>query len=129
MTRPLPDTIQELATLLTEFQTWYNTRRPHRSLGRRTPEQACTALPKATPTSTTDTSEWRSRTDTVDKNGNVTLRYAGHLRHLGIGRAHIGTPVLMLIHDRDVTISSMNTGQIISEFTIDPAKNYQPRKS
>jgi transposase InsO family protein len=127
--RPLPDTIQELATLLTEFQTWYNTRRPHRSLDRRTPEQAYTALPKATPTSTTDTTEWRSRTDTVDKNGKVTLRYAGHLRHLGIGRTHAGTPVLMLIHDRDVTVSSMNTGQIIAEFTIDPAKNYQPKKT
>lgn len=125
---PLPDTIDDLAVLLTEFTTWYNTRRPHRSLGRRTPEQAYTDLPKATPTSTSDTTEWRSRTDKVDKNGKVTIRYAGHLRHLGIGRAHTGTPVLLLVHDRDVTVSSMNTGQIIAEFTIDPAKNYQPKK-
>lgn len=50
------------------------------------------------------------------------------MRHLGIGRPHAGTPVLMLIHNRDVTVSSMNTSEIIAEFTIDPAKNYQRKK-
>lgn len=123
--RPLPNTIEDLADLLTEFQTWYNTARPHRSIGHRTPEQAYTALPKAVPTSTTDTTEWRSRTDIVDKNGKVTIRYAGQMRHLGIGRPHAGAPVLILIHNRDVTVSNMNTSEIIAEFTIDPAKNYQ----
>ena len=92
-------------------------------------EQAYTALPKATPVKTNNTSEWRSRTDIVDKNGKVTLRYAGQIRHLGIGRAHNGTPVLILIHDRDATVSSINTGEIIAEFTIDPKKDYQPKRS
>nr|WP_281887345.1 IS481 family transposase [Agromyces rhizosphaerae] len=125
--RPRPDTIQDLHTLLTEFRTWYNTQRPHRSTGRRTPEQAYTALPKATPTGTR-TTEWRSRTDRVDAVGTLTLRYAGRLRHLGIGRAHAGTPVLMLIHDRDVSVSNADTGEIIAEHTIDPSRDYQPRK-
>lgn len=125
--RPLPDTIKQLQALLAEFQNWYNTQRPHRSIGRRTPLEAYTALPKATPTGPTR-SEWRSRTDKVDKHGKVTLRYAGKLRHLGIGKAHAGTPVLLLIHDRDVVTSDANTGQIIAEHTIDPAKNYQPKK-
>lgn len=125
--RPLPATIADLQTLLTEFQTWYNTQRPHRSIGRRTPEQAYIALPKATPTGPTR-SEWRSRTDKVDTHGKVTVRYAGKLRHLGIGKAHAGTPVLLLIHDRDVTTSNANTGEIIAEHTIDPTRNYQPKK-
>ena len=125
--RPLPATIAELQTLLTGFQTWYNTQRPHRSIGRRAPEQAYTALPKATPTGPTR-SEWRSRTDKVDEHGKVTIRYAGQLRHLGIGKAHAGTPVLMLIHDRNVTTSDANTGEIIAEHTIDPTRNYQPKK-
>ena len=99
----------------------------HRSTGRRTPEQAYTALPKATPTGPTR-SEWRSRTDKVDKHGKVTIRYAGKLRHLGIGIAHAGTPVLMLIHDRDVTTSNANTGEILAEHTIDPTRNYQPQR-
>lgn len=125
--RPLPDTIDDLQASLTQFQTWYNTQRPHRSVGRRTPLEAYTALPKATPT-TPRTSEWRSRTDKVDTHGKVTIRYAGKLRHLGIGKAHTGTPVLMLIHDREIVTSDANTGEIIAEHTIDPARNYQPKK-
>ena len=126
--RPLPDTLTELAALLTEFRAWYNTARPHRALDRRTPEQAYTALPKATPDTGADTTEWRSRSDIVDKDGRVTLRYGGELRHLGIGRAHARTPVLLLIHERDVSVSSMTTGDVIAEFTIDPARNYQRKK-
>lgn len=125
--RPLPATLDDLQTLLTQFQTWYNSKRPHRSTGRRTPLEAYTALPKATPTGPTR-SEWRSRTDKVDKHGKVTVRYAGKLRHLGIGKAHAGTPVLLLIHDRDVSVSNANTGEIIAEHTIDPTRNYQPKK-
>ena len=125
--RPRPNTISDLQALLTEFQTWYNTQRPHRSTGRRTPEQAYTALPKATPTGPTR-SEWRSRTDRVDRDGKVTLRYAGKLRHLGIGKAHAGTPVLLLVHDRDVVTSHAITGEIIAEHTIDPARDYQPKR-
>jgi len=125
--RPLPETIENLQTLLAEFRTWYNTGRPHRSVGRRTPEQAYTALPKATPTGPTRP-EWRSRTDKVDRDGKVTLRYAGKLRHLGIGKAHAGTPVLLLIHDENVVTSNATTGQIIAEHTIDPTRDYQPKK-
>jgi len=36
--------------------------------------------------------------------------------------------VLLLIHDRDVTTSDANTGEIIAEHTIDPARDYQPKK-
>lgn len=125
--RPRPSTISDLQTLLTEFQTWYNTQRPHRATGRRTPEQAYTALPKATPTGSTR-SEWRSRTDKVDRDGKVTLRYAGKLRHLGIGKAHAGTAVLLLIHDQNVVTSNATTGEIIAEHTIDPDRDYQPKK-
>lgn len=125
--RAHPSTISDLQTLLTEFQTWYNTQRPHRATGRRTPEQAYTALPKATPTGPTR-SEWRSRTDKVDRDGKVTLRYAGKLRHLGIGKAHAGTAVLLLIHDRNVVTSDATTGEIIAEHTIDPTRDYQPKK-
>lgn len=125
--RPLPDTIEQLQALLTEFQNWYNTQRPHRSVGRRTPLEAYTALPKATPTGP-HRSEWRSRTDKVDKHGKVTVRYAGKIRHLGIGKAHAGSSVLLLIHDRDIVTSDANTGEIIAEHTIDPTRDYQPRK-
>lgn len=126
--KPRPTSVEELQQLLTIFQTWYNTERPHRALGGRTPEEAYTALPKATPTGNTR-SEWRSRTDRVDTNGKVTLRYAGQLRHLGIGRRYTGLRILMLINDRHVTVSSLETGDILGEYIIDPARDYQARKA
>ena len=116
----------ELNTQLARFRHWYNTARPHRACGRRTPEQAYTAQPKATPATTTQP-EYRTRTDRVDANGKLSLRYAGRLRHLGIGRAYAGTAVLMLIENDSVRTSDANTGEIIAEHTIDPAKDYQPR--
>ena len=41
--------------------------------------------------------------------------------------ADAGTAVLMLIEDDYVRTSDANTGEIIAEHTIDPAKDYQPR--
>src|SRR5699024_1843743 len=99
--------------------------RPHRATGRRTPATAYSALPKATADITTEP-EWRTRTDKVDKHGKITLRYAGKLRHQGIGRAWIDTTVLILIHDRNVTTSDATTGEVIAEHSIDPTKDYQP---
>ncbi len=123
-TRPRPDTINDLQQLLDEFRHWYNHDRPHRAIDRRTPAQAYKALPKATPSAAADP-EYRTRTDIIDNDGRVTLRYAGRLRHLGMGRAHKGTPVLMTITDNHVITSHAETGQIIAEHHIDPTRDYQ----
>lgn len=50
---------------LDQFRNGYNTARPHRAIGRRTPAQAYAALPRATP-DTPAQPEWRTRVDTVD---------------------------------------------------------------
>jgi hypothetical protein len=65
----------------------------------------------------------------VDQFGKLTLRHAGQLHHVGVGRAHARKHVLMLIHDADVTICDATTGEIIRELTIDPTRDYQPRES
>ena len=36
-------------------------------------------------------------------NGKITLRHAGTLHSIGIGRHLNGTPVLALVHDLDIT--------------------------
>jgi transposase InsO family protein len=123
--RPRPHTIDDLQHLLDQFRHWYNTDRPHRALGRRTPEHAYTTADKATPHTSTEP-EWRTRTDRIDPHGKVTLRYAGKLRHLGMGRRHIGLPVLMLIRDNHVITSHADTGRIIAEHHLDTTRDYQP---
>lgn len=122
--KPPVASITELQTLLDEFRTYYNTQRPHRALGRRTPTQAYTASPKATPKDNPQ-EEWRTRHDTVCTNGKVTVRYAGKLFHLGIGRAYKNQKILMVITDNHVITSLVETGEVITEHYIDTSRDYQ----
>lgn len=122
--RPPADTIHELQDQLNEFAEYYNTQRPHRSLGRRTPHQAYTTGIKAEPADN-PAGEWRVRNDIVGANGKVTIRYAGRLYHLGIGRAYSGQQVLMIVTDNHVTTSLKETAEIITEHYIDTSRDYQ----
>ena len=36
--------------------------------------------------------------------GEITLRYNSRLHHIGVGRAHAGTPVLVLVADHDIRV-------------------------
>jgi transposase InsO family protein len=122
-----PATLAELQTLLDRFVEEYNTRRPHRSLPHRaTPATAYSARPKATPSAdrSNDTHD-RVRTDRIDDSGCVTLRVNGRLHHIGIGRTHARTHVLILVHDLDVRIIDAATGELLRELAIDPNKDYQ----
>ena len=122
--RPPAQTIDELQQLLNEFRQYYNCTRPHRALGRRTPQQAYTTGVKATPNDNPK-EEWRTRNDTVDKNGKVSVRYAGKLFHLGIGRAYKHKKILMVITDNHIITSLAETGEVITEHYIDTARDYQ----
>ena len=66
----------------------------------------------------------RVRQDVVDEGGTVTLRYVGKLRHLGVGRAHKGTRVLLFVAGADVRVVTLD-GELLRTFTIDPTKDYQ----
>jgi transposase InsO family protein len=112
---------------LDNFCDYYNNQRPHRSLNRTTPAAAYQARPKATPAGTTTTEHNRIRRDRVDTNGKLTLRHNGKLHHIGIGRTHARTPVLMLIQDQDIHIINATTGEQIRHLTLDPTKDYQPQ--
>ena len=68
------------------------------------------------------------RTDKVN-NGKITLRHAGTLYSIGIGRRHEGTPVIALVHDLDITIIDATTGQLLRELTLDPTRKYQPQQT
>ena len=123
----VPETIAELQEQIDKFVVTYNDHRPHRSLGRRTPNVVYNLRPKATPQNAGAGIHIRVRTDTVDNHGKVSLRRAGKMHHIGLGRAHKGQPVLLLIADLDLRVVHRNTGELLAEITIDPTRGYQPQ--
>jgi hypothetical protein len=101
-----PTTIAELQALCDQFVAYYNSCRPHRSLGRRSPAFGA---------------------DIIDTDGKLTLRHNGRLHHIGVGRTHARTPVLMLINGCDIRILYNTTGELIRELQLNPAVDYQAR--
>jgi len=125
--QPEAATIAEVQTRLDQFVELYNHHRPHRSLPQRaTPAVAYTTRPKAAPGQHQPDAEYRVRYDRVDNAGAVTLRHNGRLHHIGIGRTHNRTPVVMLIHDLEIRIVHAATGELLRDLTLDPTRNYQP---
>ena len=125
--RAQPDQPRTPAQLQTLLDTFLDSHRPHRSLEHRaTPATAYQARPKATPGSPGVNSHDRVRHDRVDDSGCVTLRVHGKLHHIGIGRIHARTRVLLLIHDLDIRIIDAATGELLRELVLDTTKDYQP---
>ncbi len=58
--------------------------------------------------------------------GYITLRHNGNLHHIGIGRIHYRTRVLILAQDHNIRIINAATGELLRDFTLDPTRNYQP---
>ena len=120
--------IGELQAQLDRFGDYYNTVRPHRAIGRRTPAEAFAARPKATPSiaSLPVPGRFRLRKDKVDITGVVTLRHNSRLHHIGIGRKLVGTRVLVLVDGLEVRVIT-EEGELLRSFTLDPTKDYQAR--
>jgi transposase InsO family protein len=125
--QPDAATLQQLQHQLDAFVDEYNHRRPHRSLGRATPAAKYTMLPKATPGHTGIEGHYRIRHDIVGDTGTVTLRHAGTLHHIGIGRTHARTHIIMLIDILDIRIVDPATGELLRRLTLDPSRIYQPQ--
>ena len=121
-----PTTTAQLQTLLDTWRHEYNHTRPHRSLNRRTPAAAYQARPKATPTASTAGTHDRIRYDRIDPQGKVTLRHNSRLHHIGVGRTHARTPIIMLIQDLHIRVVHALTGELLRELTLNPTKDYQP---
>ena len=94
--RPFAHNIGELNQQLDDIIDYYNNHRPHRALNRQTPPQAYNRLPKAQPLDIPIGTDNRLRRDKVDNDGKVTLRWAGNMRKLYVGRKH-RTKEIMLI--------------------------------
>jgi hypothetical protein len=119
---PQPAGLPQLQALLDIFTACYNHQRPHRA----TPATAYAARPKAVPGDRAADTHDRVRTDTIGKTGTVTLRHGGRLYHIGVGRTHARTHIILLIQGLDVRIIDAATGELLRQLTLDPSRNYQP---
>lgn len=126
--QPPAPTLRELQAQLDKFRRYYNTIRPHRAIDRRTPTEAYTARPKARPVKTSISAHYRVRRDRVDTGGVITIRYDSKLRHIGLGREYARKRVLALIANRYIRVVDAETGTLLRELTIDPTRDYQPRR-
>jgi transposase InsO family protein len=123
--QPPAETLTALQGQLDAFVHYYNHIRPHRALGRRTPLQAYSSRIKARPAGAAAASYFRVRQDKVDATGKVSLRYGSRLYKIGLGRAHKGRVIKLLIADQDIRVIDSD-GQLIRELKLDPNRNYQP---
>jgi len=122
-------TITKLQEQLEAFVHYYNDIRPHRALDGRTPLQAYSARIKAKPANRASRAptHFRVRQDKVDQHGKVSVRYMSKLYKIGLGRAHKGRTIKLLIADQQIRVIDLN-GQLIRELTLDPTHKYQPLK-
>ena len=123
--QPPVETLAELQRQLHTFVHYYNHIRPHRALHRRTPLQAYSGRLKARPASASPQAHFRVRQDKVDQTGKVSLRHMSQLYKIGLGRAHKGRAVKLLIADHNIRVIDLE-GELIRELTLDPSRNYQP---
>ena len=108
------------------FRAYYNAERPHRALRGATPAAVFERRIKARPALDRTPTWFRVRQDRVSKAGNVTVRYLSRLRHIGVGRAHAGKEVRLLIADDHVRVVGAD-GSLLRELILDADRDYQAR--
>lgn len=129
--QPTARSIADLQEQVDRFVAYYNEVRPHRAVGRRPPIVAFDARDKARPSGPKIRvgAGVRVRRDRIDKGGKVTLRHGTRLHHIGVGHAHKGKRVIMLIDGLDVRVVSCEDGELLRHLTLDPTRDYQAQAS
>ena len=124
--QPPAESLAVLQLQLDAFRAYYNAERPHRALRRATPAMVFASRIKARPVVDRAPTWFRVRQDRVSKAGNVTVRYLSRLHHIGVGKAHVGEEVRLLIADDRVRVVGAD-GSLLRELVIDVERDYQPR--
>ena len=122
--RPKARTVAELQALLDQFKDVYNNQRPHRALNGKTPQEAYLARPKAVPRIDPELNIPRPLNNKVDPWGKVSIRVAGRMRHIGVGRQHKGKPVFVIMSSKLVIVTDKRTSEILSENKVEPTLSY-----
>jgi transposase InsO family protein len=124
MQQPPAKTLAELQIQLDQFRHIYNTARPHRALGMKTPQESYLATIKATPQEAKDAEHYRVRNDKVDQFGKISMRRAGKMHHLGVGITHQFKTVFLVADHYKVSVIEKKTGEILSQHEIASSRTY-----
>lgn len=119
--QPPAATITELQHQLDTFTSAYNTDRPHRSIGRTTPQTRWNQLPKSGPANTPITTRSRVHTATADRQGRVT---AGQQIRITLGTRHAHQQATTIINN--TTAHTFIDGHHIRTTAITPNRNDYP---
>lgn len=117
--RPAAQSMAELELLLIEYEDRYNQRK-HQALGKLTPDQRYTALPKIGPSGVINPDPLVVTENHVNSNGVVSLAGGGQ-GHLG--REWSGCKVIVL--RRGLQAAVFHKQKLVTSFSIDPTKLYQ----
>ena len=119
--RDRASSIAELQAQLDEFRSYYNTQRPHRSIGRKVPTQVWHATPKSGPAGHALDTPTKIRHITVATNGTVSI---GQRYMIIIGRAHAGSAATLVT--TGLTCHIFIHGRLTRTLTLDPTRRVQP---
>ena len=74
-----------------------------------------------------DTIAWHLEHDhQLRRHPATILRLNGRLHHIGLGRTHARTHVVLLIDHDHVRLVHATTGELLRDLTIDTSRDYQP---
>jgi hypothetical protein len=59
----------------------------------------------------------------------VTIRHNGRLHHIGVGRTHAGTCVILLVQDLHTRVVDAITGELLRDLILNPNTDYQPTRA
>ncbi len=120
--QPTAATVAELQVLLDRFRHVYNTERPHRSIGRRTPAQVWAAQPPAAPLRGGEEPTARVSAGRADADGKLV---ASRRLSIGVGVEWAHHHLTLVRRGDHATVIATVTGEIVRELTIDSSRNYQ----
>jgi transposase InsO family protein len=123
--QPTAATLAVLQQQLDAFTAAYNQHRPHRALNRQTPAAAYAARPKAAPAGPAP-DQATVRVMRVAPNGCITCRHRGRNHHIGLGRQHAGTDVVVTTRELHIQVADPATGEILRDLILIPDRDYQP---
>lgn len=119
--RPTPSTVDELQQLLDTFVVIYNTKRPHRGIGRRIPADVHATGPKTGPAMFSILDETTVHYNRVDRNGRAEIPGPASIT---IGAAYTGETATTIRTGNQTHVFINN--QLARRLTIDPTRRTQP---